>query len=457
MVLFVCLHFSCLPAGSDGSNRQNEADTTQFSLDEVQRRTFNYFWTFTDDRHAQTLDRAPSRTFSSIAATGFGLTSYLVGVERSLVTREAAAARTLQCLEALYRLPQGPDSAGVAGYKGFFYHFLTLDKALRFKDVELSTIDTGLLMAGVLSAQEYFDGDSDTERRIRQLADRLYRRVEWDWAMQPDGLMSMGWRPERGFIEARWDGYNEAMILLVLALGSPTHPIADGSWEKWLEPYVWETYYGQEHVNFSPLFGHQYSQMYIDFRGLQDAYMREKGIDYFENSRRATLANRAYCIDNPGQFTGYDSLTWGLTACDGPYSGLVAHAGDRLRVHSYWARGASSIHVRDDGTLAPTAVGGSLPFAPEVCLPTLEHLWQTYYDDLIGPYGYRDAFNLTFNDLGQKGRWYDHDYLGIDQGPILIQIENHRSELIWNLMKQSPYIKMGLKRAGFVGGWLDEP
>ncbi len=431
-------------------------DTTTFSLDEVQRRTFRYFWDFTDDRHAQTLDRAPNRTFSSVAATGFGLTSYIVGAERSFISRQQAAERTLSCLNALWTLPQGNSPTGVAGYRGFFYHFLTLDSARRFKQVELSTIDTGLLMAGVISAMEYFDGDNETERQIRALADSLYQRVEWDWAMQDDGLMSMGWHPERGFIPARWDGYNEAMVLLILALGSPTHPIPENSWGKWLEPYEWASYYGQEHVNFSPLFGHQYSQMYIDFRGIQDAYMREKGLDYFENSRRATFANQAYCMDNPTGFGGYDSLTWGLTACDGPFNGKVALRDDSVQVHTYWARGASSIHVRDDGTLAPTAVGGSVPFAPEICIPTLENLWTAHYDSLIGPYGFRDAFNLTFSQDGRPGNWFDDDYLGIDQGPILIQIENHRSELIWNLMKQSPYVIQGLKKAGFTGGWLDK-
>jgi hypothetical protein len=458
MALGLLLGSSCItPSASDPDGSQpkkREADTTAFSLDEVQRRTFQYFWDFTDEQHAQILDRAPTRTFSSIAATGFGLTGYLVGVERGLVTRSDAAARTRHCLRSLWTLPQGPDSVGVSGYRGFFYHFLTLDRARRFKDVELSTIDTGLLMAGVLSVQQYFDRDNETEREIRQLADSLYQRVEWDWAMQPDGLMSMGWRPGRGFIEARWDGYNEAMVLLVLALGSPTHPIADGSWEKWCEPYQWDEFYGLPHLNFSPLFGHQYSQMYLDLRGIQDPYMREKGIDYFENSRRATLANRAYCQANPGQFVGYDSLTWGLTACDGPANRKVPHAGTEVQVHTYWARGASAIHIRDDGTLAPTAVGGSVPFAPEVCLPTLEHLWEAYHDELIGPYGYRDAFNLTFGREAGQARWFDGDYLGIDQGPILIQIENHRSELVWDLMKKSPYIVRGLRRAGFTGGWL---
>lgn len=428
---------------------------TVFSLEEVQRRSFRYFWELAYPGNMQIPDRAPSHQFSSIAATGFGLSAYLVGAERGYVSREAAAERVKKTLEVLWQLPQGPDTTGVSGYKGFFYHFLTTDHAHRYKKVELSTIDTALLMAGILSAQMYFDGRNETETAIRALADSLYRRVEWDWFLKENGLLSMGWHPERGFLQAQWDGYNEAMILLVLALGSPTHSIPEGSWEKWCKTYQWGTFYGQEHLNFSPLFGHQYSHIYIDFRGIQDAYMREKGIDYFENSRRATYSNRAYCMDNPRGFEGYGEQLWGLTACDGPGDSVLVQ-GKKLPARTYWARGASLLHINDDGTIAPTAVGGSVPFAPEICIPALRYMWETYYDQLINPYGFRDAFNLSV-PAGEDGRrgWFDVDQLGIDQGPILLQIENHRSGLLWKLMKQNPYIIRGLKRAGFSGGWLE--
>jgi hypothetical protein len=335
-----------------------------------------------------------------------------------------------------------------------FYHFLTLDKALRFQEVELSTIDTGLLMAGVLSVMSYFDQDNETEQQIRDIADFLYRRVEWDWAMQDSATMSMGYHPERGFLqEARWRGYNEAMVLLIMAMASPTHPIPASAWQAWTRTYQWGTYFGQEHVNFGPLFGHQYSHMYIDFRGIQDSFMRSKGIDYFENSRRATYANRSYCIANPAGYVGYSNKVWGLTACDGP--GNANKANPNIAFMGYSARGAAQWHVTDDGTIAPTAAGGSVPFAPEICLPALDAMYQKYGNRIYKEYGFIDAFNLTIVHKDGSTGWYDPDYIGIDQGPILIQIENHRSGLIWNIMKKNKYIVAGLKKAGFTGGWLN--
>lgn len=428
-----------------------------FHLDTLQRRTFNYFWDLALPGNLQTPDRYPTLTFSSIAATGFGLTAYLVGAERGYITREQAAERVLRTLEVLAALPQGDAREGVAGHKGFFYHFLTLDKALRFKEVELSTIDTGLLMAGVLSAMSYFDGDNETEKKIREKADWLYRRVEWDWFLNEKGNLSMGWHPERGFLKSEWIGYNEAMVLLIMAMGSPTHPIPASCWENWCSPYKWSNFEGQEHVNFDPLFGHQYSHMYIDFKGIQDGYMRPKGIDYFENSRRATLSNRAYCIRNPGGFKDYSENVWGLTACDGPHNGKQLYNGKLTQFFEYGARGACNIQIVDDGTIAPTAAGGSVPFAPEVCLPALETMWNKYYPSLVGRYGFKDAFNPSFTFTpGNENGWFDVDYLGIDQGPIVIQIENYRNGFVWNLMKKNPYIVDGLKKAGFEGGWLDK-
>ncbi|MEO0625677.1 MAG: glucoamylase family protein [Bacteroidota bacterium] len=442
---------------TDAVEEAPSAELVPFSLDSLQHRTFNYFWETALAGNYQIPDRWPTERFSSIAATGFGLTAYLVGVERGYVSREEAAERTLRTLDVLWNLPQGPDSAGVSGYRGLFYHFLTNDQALRYKNVELSTIDSGLLMAGILSAMEYFNQDSETERRIRELADQLYRRVEWDWALNESGRISMGWRPERGYIKADWNGYNEAMILLVLAMGSPTHPVPDNAWQQWMEDYQWMEFQGKEHLNFSPLFGHQYSQMYIDFRGIQDAYMRAHGSDYFENSRIATLTNRDYCIDNPMQWTGYGPNQWGLTACDGPaHIPDTSWNGQPVSFRTYWARGASARHINDDGTIAPTAAGGSVPFAPDECIAALEHMWTHLQDSLVGQYGFKDAFNLSYTPPDLPEGWFDIDYLGIDQGPILIQIENHRTGLIWELMKKNTYIRRGLERAGFEGGWLEE-
>jgi hypothetical protein len=460
---FLILNFLIISACANRSEEKktdsDPKETTanpemKLDLDDLQRRTFNYFWETTDTVNWQCLDRYPTLNFSSIASTGFGLTSYIVGAERKFITREQAAERVLKTLQVLQKLPQGPAKTGVSGYKGLFYHFLTLDKALRFQEVELSTIDTGLLMAGVLSVMSYFDQDNETEQQIRTIADFLYRRVEWDWAMQDSATMSMGYHPERGFLqEARWRGYNEAMVLLIMAMASPTHPIPASAWQAWTRTYQWGTYFGQEHVNFGPLFGHQYSHMYIDFRGIQDSFMRSKGIDYFENSRRATYANRSYCIANPAGYVGYSNKVWGLTACDGP--GNANKANPNIAFMGYSARGAAQWHVTDDGTIAPTAAGGSVPFAPEICLPALDAMYQKYGNRIYKEYGFIDAFNLTIVHKDGRTGWYDPDYIGIDQGPILIQIENHRSGLIWNIMKKNKYIVAGLKKAGFTGGWLN--
>ena len=394
-------------------------------LDSLSLETFHFFWDLAEPSNGNQPDRWPTPAFSSIAATGFGLAAYLVGVERGYITREQAAARVVTTLSFLKNAPNGNDAAGKTGYKGFFYHFIDPKTGLRFRQVELSTIDTGLLMAGILSCQAYFDGKNETEKSIRTLADSLYHAVEWDWAMNGKKTMSMGWHPEHGFLDAQWKGYNEAMILYIMAIGSPTHPILPESWKAWTETYQWANYAGQEHVNFGPLFGHQYSQLFIDFKGIKDEYMTQKGIDYFENSRRATLANQNYCTLNPGGFVGYSNKIWGLTACDGP--GNENKANPNISFEGYNARGIAQFYEKDDGTIAPTAAGGSIPFAPEQCIAALKEMKKKLGDKLYGKYGFKDAFNLSIVYQDGTQGWYDKDYLGIDQGPILIQLENYRT------------------------------
>src|SRR3990170_900978 len=287
-------------------------------LGDVQTRTFGFFWETTNPANGLVPDRWPTPSFSSVAAVGFGLTAYVVGVERGWTTRAAARDRVLATLRFFWKAPQSDRATEVTGHRGFFYHFLDMQTGHRFQQVELSTIDTGLMLMGVLTAQQYFAGEDPAESEIRALADSLYWRVDWDWASPRPPEISMGWRPESGFIAHDYDGYNEAMFLYVLALGSPTHPAPPESWEEFTSTYNWAEFYGQPHVNFGPLFGHHYSHIWIDFRGIQDAYMRARGIDYFENSRRATLAQRAYAVDNPGGWQGYGAQIWGLTASDGP-------------------------------------------------------------------------------------------------------------------------------------------
>ncbi|MDQ3015325.1 MAG: Tat pathway signal protein [Bacteroidota bacterium] len=427
-----------------------------YSLQELEHRTFNYFWKLADPNNFQIPDRYPNLTFSSIAATGFGISAYISGVENKFISRQQAARRTLQTLNILWKLPQGPEETDIAGYKGFYYHFLTLDKALRYKNVELSSIDTGLLMAGILSAMSYYDAANPIEDSVRLMSDMLFRRVEWDWMYMNDKTLSMGWHPEGGFIPAQWIGYNEAMILLIMAMGSPTHPLPAEAWNGWVEGYDWGTFEGQENVQFDPLFGHQYSHVWIDFRNIKDDYMREKNIDYFINSQRATVSNRNYCIRNPLQATGYNQWCWGLTACDGPANEKIIVNQKERQFYDYRARGAAITDIVDDGTIAPTAAAGSYPFTPEISDATLKYMWNTYYQDLVGEYGFKDAFNLTYVTKETPRGWFDEDYLGIDQGPILLMIENHQTQLLWNIMKKNPYILQGLKKAGFSGGWLDK-
>jgi hypothetical protein len=470
--LLVCLALAaCGPGRGEPSEPARPTDAVVDHrddpfLDTLQSKTFGYFWELTDHESGLTPDRWPTRRFSSIAAVGFALPVYGIGAERGYVTRPEAAERTLNTLRYFWKLPQGTDSVAVSGYRGFFYHFLRHENGLRYRDTELSTIDTAILIAGVLFAQEYFDGDDSTESAIRAYADSLYLRVEWDWFRHEPPRLTMGWHPEEGrqFGKATWRGYNEAMILYILALGSPAHQIESEAWDAWTSTYEWEYFYGYEHVNFTPLFGHQYSHMFVDFRGIQDAYMREKDIDYFENSVRATLAQKAYAEDNPGGWKDYGGNIWGLTACDGPGAVIETPEGEQ-RFRSYSARGASSRRINDDGTIAPTAAGGSIPFTPEESIAALKAMKERYGEPLFSTYGFLDAFNPTFTYADAEVRhghvvegkgWFDTDYIGIDQGPIIVMAENYRTGLVWETMKKSKYIVRGLERAGFSGGWLDE-
>lgn len=439
-----------------------DAPTAAF-LDTLQERTFGYFRELANPANGLVPDRWPTPSFSSIAAVGMGLTAWGVAVERGWATREEAAERVLTTLRFFWNAPQGEAAAGTSGHRGFFYHFLDMQTGARFEDVELSTIDTTLLLAGALFCREYFDGDDPAEAEIRALADSLYFRVDWPWAIVRPPVVSMGWRPERGFVDHDWRGYDESMLLYVLALASPTHPVEPAAWTTFTETYQWGEFHGHEHVGFAPMFGHQYSHIWIDFRGIRDAYMRERGIDYFENSRRATLAQREYAIANPNGWRDYGPDIWGLTASDGPIDGEFEVDGRTRRFFTYAARGASFTEIRDDGTIAPTAAGGSVPFAPEETIAALRAIRERYGEHLWGEYGFLDSFNPTFRlDVPLRhGRvvpdvgWFDGDYIGIDQGPIVLMIENHRTELIWRVMRRSPYIVEGLRRAGFTGGWLD--
>ncbi len=432
---------------------------------DVERRTFQFFWDTTNELNGLTPDRFPSRPFASIASVGFALTAYPIGIENGWVSRTQAVDRTLTTLKFFRDLPQGPQAEGKGGYKGFYYHFLDMQTGHRYASwVELSSVDTTLLMMGVLFAQSYYDRDEPREKEIRELADVLYKRVDWTWLQKNKPLVSMGWFPESGVIPHDWKGYNEAMMLYVLALGSPSHPVGPEAWEVWTRTYgeSWGVYQDQEYLTFGPHFGHQYSHVWIDFRGIQDAYMREKGIDYFENSRRATYAQRNYAMENPMKWRGYGENVWGLTASDGPQQTLQEYRGEQRQFRHYSARGVGFRENFDDGTIAPTAAIASLPFAPEIVIPATEEMHKRYGEHLYSSYGFLDAFNPSFDyDIPLKaGRivpgqgWVGSDYIGIDQGPILTMIANYRNGFVWEVMKKNPYIRKGLARAGFEGGWM---
>ncbi|MDB5707612.1 MAG: Tat pathway signal protein [Sphingomonas bacterium] len=436
-------------------------------IDDIARRTFRYFRDTTDAGNGLAPDRWPSPSFSSIAATGFALTAWPIGVTRGWIGRTAAAERTRATLRFFWNAPQGPGEAGVTGHKGFFYHFLDMKSGHRFARCELSSVDTTLLVAGMLFAAAWFDGRDPVETEIRDLAQRIYARIDWRW-MQADGkLISMGWHPESGFIARGWDGYNEGMLIYLLALGAPEHALGPDAWANWCASYprAWRGEGPTRHLGFGPHFGHQYSHIWVDFRGIRDAAMRQAGFDYFENSRRATWWQRSYAAANPMGWAGYSADIWGLTACDGPAEATRPYGAREAAFHTYAARGPIGLpDGLDDGTIAPTAAIASLPFAPEIVLPAAEALHRVHGKRIYRRYGFLDSFNPSFRwtdapiergHVDPRHGWVDMDYLGIDQGPILAMIANHRDDLIWSTMRRSSAIRTGLQRAGFTGGWLD--
>jgi hypothetical protein len=402
-------------------------------LEYLQHLTFDYFWYEAGPTNGLVRDRSEPFSPASMAATGFGLTGIGIGIDHGWITRAAGRDRTLVVLQTLWSNPQSTSSTGTIGYRGWFYHFVDVNAGVRFGSSELSSIDTALLLGGVLYARQYFNGTDTNEVALRNLATAIYDRVDWQWMANGQNALALGWFPETGFLGANWIGYNEAMLLYVLGLGAPTNPLPPVAWTNWTSGYSWQTNYGFSFVAFPPLFGHQYSHCWLDFRHIADPYMQAKGSTYFENSRRATLAQRQYCMANPQGFAGYSGSVWGLTACDGPGS---------TGFFGYIARGTPPPQ-NDDGTLAPTAPGGSLPFAPEICLPALRYLYTQFRTNIWTGYGFRDAFNLQTN-------WWDADVIGIDQGPILLMVENYRSQKVWQIFSQNPEVQTGLAAAGFV-------
>jgi hypothetical protein len=461
-------------AGGCGSTAPAAADPAaggllpldeQALLADLEQRSFRFFWETTDPATGLAPDRWPAPSFASVAAVGFALTAYPIGVVRGWVTREQARQRVLATLRFFRHAPQGPEPAGKTGYKGFFYHFLDMQTGARFAQVELSTVDTALLVAGALFCASWFDGGDAAEAEIRTLAEEIYARIDWRWAQVRAPAIGHGWKPETGHLSSDYKGYNEAMLLYLLALGSPTYPVDANAWDAWTSTYdsAWGTDYGQTYLRYPPLFTHQFTHCWVDLRGLQDAWMRARGIDYFENSRRATHAQRAYAIANPEGWAGYGAESWGITACDGPVDIERVFGGKLRRFISYAGRGmGGGLKNYDDGTIAPYAAGSSIALAPEIALPALAAMHQRHGAHIYGRYGFF-AFNrsFTYNDVKlTHGRvvsgfgWVDTDYLGIEVGPLLAMLANHRGGLVWQALRGNPHLKRGLQRAGFSGGWL---
>jgi hypothetical protein len=409
------------------------ASTNAF-LDYVQQTSFDYFWYSANPANGLIPDRSPTSSACSIAAVGFGLTAIGIGVDHGWITRTQAVTRVLTTLNTFLNGPQGTNASGVIGYQGWFYHFLDMNTALR-SNSELSSIDTVLLLGGILYAKQYFNGTNADETSIRAAADAIFNGVNWTFFAQGTDQVAMGWQPGSGFSGfGNWVGYDEAMILYVLGLGTATNPLPATAWSKWTSGYIWGSVWGQTYVEFPSMYGHQYSHCWIDFRHIADTFMNSHNTTYFENARRAALSQVAYCSTAP--HTAYSSTVWGLTACDGP--GFSPYAG-------YAFRGIPNtlISAVDDGTIAPTAAGASMPFAPEYSVPTLQAFYTRFRFHIWTSYGFRDAFNIGAG-------WYDTDDLGIDEGPIVIMIENYRTQRVWQLFMQNAEVQRGLQRAGFV-------
>jgi len=416
-------------------------------IDRLQRGAFAYFIDYTQAHTGLVADNSRAGSPCSIAVVGFALSCYPVGVERGWMSRTQAAALTLRTLRFFWSSIQG-DQANVTGYRGFYYHFLGMQTGRRVWQCELSLIDTALLMAGILTAGAYFDGAGE-EADIRRLSDALYRRVDWQWAQNGQQTVSQGWKPECGFLNYGWEGYNEAALLYVLGIGSPAHALAAGSFTGWTCTYQWENLLGHDVLYSGPLFTHLFSHAWIDYRNIRDPFMREKHSDYFDNTRSAIAIQREYGARNPHGFEGYDRDLWGVTAGDGPGNRELRQHGRDRRFFGYMSRGVP--YGPDDGTIAPWAMLATLPFDADAALRGTRHLLRTYPEVCT-----QDRFSSGFNPTVESpsGGWLSEGWFGLDQGLLVMMIENYRSGLIWDITRQCPAIRAGLIGAGFTGGWL---
>ena len=424
-------------------------DTDAVLVDRLQQAAFSYFIEFANTDNGLIADTSLPGSPSSIAATGFGLSSYPVGVERGWIKREDAAARTLAAMRFFAESPQSRHK-DATGYKGLYYHFLDMETGRRAWRSELSLIDSALLLAGILTAAAYFTQDNPEETEIRSSAAMLYARANWAWALDGNEALWLGWKPRTGFLPYRWEGYSEAIILYVLALASPSYPIVKESFDAFSRQCDWTVANDKPFLYAGPLFIHLFSHAWIDFRDIRDAAVEEHDTDYFQNTRRAIAVQRDYATENPGKFTGYGSDVWGLTACDGPLRPRRLHDGRLQHFSGYAARGAP--HGPDDGTLAPWAPLACLPFEQKAALSATRHILSSY-PGVLEDGRFLGSFNPSIPGKTEEG-WLNDRAVGLDQGILVMMIENHRTGFFWNMLRESPIIRRGLKRAGFSGGWL---
>jgi len=388
--------------------------TDEQLLEEIQRGSFQFFWNETNPATGQVKDRAllnggDTRTMSSIAATGFGLGALCIGDARGYAKPADIVKRVRTTLRFL--------DEKAPNVHGFYYHFMDMNTGQRWEQVELSSIDTSLLLCGVLTARQYFH-----DAEIQDLATKIYERVEWPWMLNGGKTFSMGWHPESGFLSARWEHYCELMMIYLLGIGSPTHPVPAETWNAWTRPTI--TYQGLTYISGNdPIFTHQYSQAWFDFRNKKDAYA-----NYFDNSVTATKAHKLFCLSLANKFSDYTDDLWGISASD--YAG------------GYTAWGGPPKQGPIDGSIVPCATGGSLPLLFTDCMRVLRNIRGTYAAKAWGLYSYVDAFNPLSD-------WYDADVLGIDLGITMIMAENQRSGLIWNRFMKNSEAQSAMTKVGF--------
>jgi hypothetical protein len=384
-------------------------------LDDIERACCCFFWEQANPQTGLVKDRCNARkaatdnsTVASIAATGFGLTALCIGDRRGFLTRSEARQRVISTLQFLAtKVPQ---------HRGFFYHWGDINTGERVWDSEVSSIDTAILLCGILTCRTHF---RDTD--ITLLAHEITNRVEWTWLSEDTSLLPHGWLPEMGFLPYRWDYYNEMMMMYLLGLGSPTYPLRAETWDAWKRTLF--EYDGMRYIgSFAPLFVHQYSQAWFDFRAKRDRYA-----DYFQNSVTATEVHRRFCIELGKQFPTYNEDLWGITASDSEKGYVV------------W--GGPPAVGPIDGTVVPAAAGGSLPFVPQEAVRVMRTI-RHRYPKAWSSYGFVDAFNPLRD-------WYDTDVVGIDTGIIMLMAENARSGYIWEVFMQNPEAQRGMQRAGF--------